>query len=394
MSVVYHKNSTHATQWGFVLAGFASLLSSAYYDVIRGPLLPAIAADLGLAFTGSGWFFAVGNAGGMLTTILLIWALNRWSERRVTVIASVLGIGFGLFALSVVSLAWLLVFAFGIGATVTLLGTMSNVLVLEGAPEPRKARFLAGLHTMYGAGSASAAALVGIMLAHGFHWSRLFVVGIPIFVGILLFAIWRMPGRDVRPSPPQPASLSKLQMLAVLVFSLYVVGEVTTSFWLTTYLVHVEGMDAPSASYMLTAYFLVLTAARVTCSLTLTPRRERLVLVLALTLPVLCLAAGLYGWRAGFVLTGLYGPFFPVFLARLSRLFPANWRSMLVWTITVMTGLIGVANLTLGRLADWLGLQKAFWLPPLLLAAAAAALCLYLYLEPKALAAARPLPRQ
>ena len=381
MPVDYHKSSNEATHWGFVLAGFACLVSSAYYDIIRGPLLPVIDDELQLEFTGSGWFFAAGNFGAALTTILLIWALNRWSERRVSITTAVLAAVVGCLALAVTDVAVLMIFAVGIGVSTSLLGTMSNVLVLEGAPPAHKSRFLSALHSMYGLGSASAAGIVGWALGSGWHWSRLFMLAIPVFVVVLIFAVWRMPGRGARISAPQPAGLSRLQMLAVWVFSLYVVGEVTTSFWMTTYLVRIRGMDVSDASYVLTAYFAVLMVARIITSFTVTPAREPLVLIVALSLPVVTLTLGLLGWTWGFVLTGLFGPFFPVYLARLSRKFPENWRSLLVWTISVMSLLIGVANLTLSRLADWLGLQSAFWLPPALLGAATVSLLIYLHPE-------------
>lgn len=371
--------------WPFVLAGFLSLLASSYYDIVRGPLLPAVAKELGLEFSRSGWFLATGQAVATVTTLLMIQALNRWSERTVMIFICLAGITAGLLAPLVQSFAMLLGLAAILGMTVSLLGTMSNILLVEGAPADLRGRFLAGMHTMYGVGSMSAASVVGIGLGRGLHWSTLYLVAVPVYATLLLFAWTKLKrGTSKGPATVQAASLSGPQALVVLVFALYVAGEVTTSMWMTSYLVKTRGLEISQATPYLTGYFLALTLSRFFCAFWVPPERERLVLTLALFVATVSFLAATAGPSWLFCLVGLYGPFFPLFLSRSSRRFPDKWRSITIWSVVIMNVSIGFGNLTVGELADRIGLEQAFYLPPVFIALALAGMSLYLKGEAKA----------
>lgn len=158
--------------WSFVLGGFASQLASAYYDVIRGPLLPPVMQSLHLEFTESASFFAVGHAAAALATLAMIWALNRWSERVLLLTIGGVGAIAGLWAQAVVGFAGLLVLAALIGVAVTALGTLATILVVEGSPQALQARLLAALHSTYGIGCMAGSSIVGAGLARGLAGPR------------------------------------------------------------------------------------------------------------------------------------------------------------------------------------------------------------------------------
>lgn len=372
--------------WSFILAGFLSLLASSYYDIVRGPLLPAVAAELGLDFQQSGWFLATGTVTATVMTLLMIAALNRWSERTVTIAMCLCGIAAGCVAPFVQSFAALLGLAAILGMTVSTLGTMSNILLVEGAPVELRGRFLAAMHTMYGVGSMSAASVVGVGLGRGLHWSKLYLAAVPVYALLLIFVATKLKRQGkAGVQTVQSWRLSPPQALVVLCFTLYVAGEVTTSMWMTTFLVKTRGLSISEATPYLTAYFLALTLSRLACAFWVPQRMERGVVLGALAISVAAFFTAALGPSEAFAAVGLFGPFFPLFLARASRRFPDRWRSITIWSVVVFNAGIGLANLVLGALADHVGIGNAYFLPPAFLGAALIAAHLYFKAEATAL---------
>jgi fucose permease len=369
----------------YVLTGFGSLALAAYFDNIRGPLLPAMAQDLNLGFTASAWFFAVGYAGATAATFGLNPALNAVSERAVMLAVCAGGLACALLAQAVGSFPVLMILAGLVGATVSVFGTMSNVLVLEGTPPPLQGRALSSLHAVYGVGSMAATAVAAFALRRGWHWSWLYELALPflaLFLGLAVRRMGALPPRGVR--TVQSHRLSPLQAFVAVLFAVYVGGEVTTATWLVTYLVRERGVDAPDAALHLTGYFLALTAARLACVAFVRPERERGVLVVALAVPIAAYAVGrLTPLHEAFALMGLFGAFYPVFLARISRAFPDKWRTVTIWSIIGMNVTMAGGNLAIGRIADAAGMSPAFLVPPALLLTALAMLGLYLRWEPR-----------
>lgn len=365
-----------------MLAGYACLLLCAYYDNIRGPLLPKVADELGLSFSQTGWFMATGYAAATFTSYGLIGTLNAWSERRVILAVSAMAIACGILAPFVTGFPTLLGLGALVGGTITVFGTMSNVFVIEGAPPKIQGKLLSGLHAMFGFGSMGASSAAGFAFKHQWHWSLLFAGAIPLYLTFAIVAGTRIPERPKgRERTRQTGELTGLQKLCVGLFAIYVAGEVTTAIWLPTYLVEACGVAVENAPAYLTGYFLALTAARLLCFAFITPRSEKIVLVLSLAVPLAAHALGRAGMLWAFALMGLYGPFFPVLLARISRTFPDKWRAVTIWSIVAMNVLIGIGNVGLGSLADWLGISGAFYLPPACIAIGLALLVYYFHAE-------------
>ena len=375
----FEPTASSQVVWSFVLGGMASQLASAYYDVIRGPLLPPVMQSLQMEFTQSAAYLAIGHGAASIATLALIWALNRWSERALLVVIGAVGASAGLWAQFVVSYSGLLVLAALIGVAVTALGTLATILVLEGTPSLLQSRVLAAQNSTYGIGCMAGATVVGAGLAHGLSWQQIFGLGAPAYVGLMIFAWLRLRPHHLAATQRtvQSAGLSPLQALVVATFAIYVAAEVTTSMWLTSYLVQVHRLAASATSGYVSGFFLVLTLSRLACAFWLRPRWEKRVIYAALILPLVGFALGMHGELWGFSLVGLCGPFFPVYLARMSRLFPDKWRSVTIWIMVIMNISIGGFDLVLGRLADIFGLATAYCLPAVLFIAAVALLAAY-----------------
>lgn len=338
---------------------------------MRGPLLPVLAKSLGLSFSESGWFLAASYGAAALSVLCLMHALNVWSERAVVVGLTICGVATAVFATAVTGFVSLMLLAVLLGATVSSLGTMANVLIVEGTPPERVSRYMAAMHSMFGFGAMVATTVVGVGVARGLPWTWFFWAAVPVFVGLLVFALQRL-GRQAHhgAATVQSTRLTRPQLLVIVTFCLYVAGEVTTTVWMTSYLVKTRGFSVSEATPYVTACFLIMTLSRVACAFVMTPSRETWTLRLALLLPIVALLCGHLGLSPALALAGVYGPFFPVFLSRAGRAFPETWRSLTIWIMVLMNVLLGVCNLSLGALADGLGIEAAYLLPIALLFAA------------------------
>lgn len=370
--------------WIFVCLGFCCLLGGAYYDNIRGPLLPPMAQALGLEFTEVGSFLAVGYVSATLTTLALIWALGRWSERVVTAFLAGIGVVAALFSQMVANLASMYVLAALVGCTVSTLGAVSNVLVVSGAPKGKEGRLLSALHGMYGVGSALATVTVGTLVSKGFDWSKPYFFAAAFFAFLCLGALLLLKptGKKIEESSRQ-SRMNSSHFFIVFMFSVYVAGEVTTATWMTTYMVKVLGKEVSDATPYLSVYFLLITFIRMLCAFFLKPSMEKTVLKLALIVPVGVFIAGYKGALWAFPLMAAYGPFFPVFLARLNRIFPDSARNLTILVMVGMNAMVGLCSLGLGRLADVLGMRDAYLIAPALLFVSFCLLLVYFRFEPK-----------
>lgn len=374
-----HQKST-SSDWRLIAAGFVCLFASAYYDIIRGPLLPPMAQDLGLNLADAGWFLSLGSTAAAIATILMIRLNNKFTSECVTLILAGLGLVTCLLAPIVTNFQLLILLAICTGALVAMIGSLANILIVGATPAERQGKVLSALHTMYGLGAAFASWAVGSAISHGFRWWTLFAAGIPLFLILWPLTRTKRQSADVPRSPQvQSSKLVGFQIHAVVTFCLYVAGEVTTSMWMTTWLVRVKDLPLETATWILSGYFVVLLLTRIGCAIFITRRMERPVLLFSLSVPptimFLVLSEIISPW---FLLAvGLYGPMFPLFLARVTRQSPTNWRSVTIWIIVAMNVLLAFGHLFLGKIADSFGIVRAYFLPPAALACAFVAIFTY-----------------
>jgi hypothetical protein len=120
---------------------------------------------------------------------------------------------------------------------------------------------------------------------------------------------------------------------------------------------------------------------RLLCFLSLSARLET-----KLMLGCLAFAAGFFvlghgGFLWGFCLAGVLGPFFPLLLARISRVFPEVAAKLTIWVLTVVQGTLAVLHLTVGWLTDRWGITHAYQLPAFFLLLALGTVAIYLWAE-------------
>ncbi|HBL17899.1 MAG: hypothetical protein A2X36_10580 [Elusimicrobia bacterium GWA2_69_24] len=356
----------------FIVIGFSLILVSAFFDNIRGPVLPLFTSLYGLSHSQSSAFFWVASVSAFLISISSVRLLARWSERAYIQFCLAIQAAAILFA-SAGGYAALLLSGAAWGAGNSGIGMSSNLVLLRGSTDKDRPRLMSALHLFYGIGSVLPASYVA---ATADRWSPQGIV-LPTLVLVVLLAVlsFQLPasGEHAQPSMGMPwRDMFRPHPLACnLVISAYVLGEVLNSMWLVTYLNSHAGLSVPEASRFQQLYFLSLAASRVLGAFLLKPGMEDRLPVPLMLASAAGLGAGLAGWRQGFLLASFcFGPVFPLLGAKLAKDYPDQFSSLLSFTYAVMTVLLALGHVLVGLISDRFSLQAAFVLPSLCLLAA------------------------
>lgn len=359
----------------FLFGGFSSLLVVAFLDNARGPLIPVLLRQLAIPYETAGLFLTVGNLAAIAATFLLGRALQRWGERRVSIWVCFLAMLPGLLAPWVDGRLLLLLLGILLGASVALLGSLCSILTVKGSPRSGAGPYVSLQQVMYGVGSLIGPLLFQALIAMDKPWWWLLTAASGTLFLLGLSFIFILP-----PSPPQASSaissteapLQLRNLLVILMFACYVGGEVLASMWMSSLLVAKQGKDPAEAARYLMYFFILLATTRFMCFLWVRPRHETKVIAVSLVLGISMSLLGQSGQSWALPAMGILGPFFPLCMARLSLRFPDNWRQMMIYVYGGMQITLALMHVTVGRVADHLGLDVAFYLSPLFLCGALA----------------------
>ena len=349
----------------FVSVGFLSLLGAAYLDSIRGPLIPLFHQQFGIPYDRLAWFLTAGNITALFVLALLNPALKHFGEKRTGVAVFLAIAGLGLGAPFVGDFSGLILLGIGLGGGIATIGALCNIFALLGTPAAWRTRVLTGTHFMYGVGSF-AGPLIAVATLSWRGWPWLVGYGSLFFLGLSLLAMTKLPPLQTVSAPEDAggrATLVKAMVIGVLAF--YVVGEVMSAMWLVTYLHGTGRTTLEQASEILSQVFLVMAITRVLCLVLIRPSWEKVVLWGSLILPLVAHVLGRQGGLWAYPLIGCFGPFFPVFLARVSHLIPHGWRPLTVKVSFVNQGALALTNILLGYLTRVEGVGTAYLVPPI-----------------------------
>lgn len=373
------------TRWNYVGAGLLVLVVASYLDNVRGPILPAVSKALGVGYGSTAWFLVAGNLAAVGCTFLLIFLTRRISERAIACGFGFVAIAATLFSPFVDDFTRLVVLAIGLGSAIAVLGALCNVFVIHGTTLDARARAFCGLHMMYGFGSLLAPGTAGVLLERGFRWQAPLLVSIPGLIAMAVYLYVALPPQH-RSAETHPGNfrVTRVNVLMLFAIPLYVAAEVMVSMWMTPFLVE-EGLHVGAASKYLLGFFLTMGVTRALCFLSLKPQQEAWFLWGSLIFGAVFFSLGRAGWYWGFALTGVLGPFFPLFLARVTRAFSKDSAALTLAIITAMQVILAVFHLSIGNVSDRLGMSLAYWMPVALIGAALVALGLYIHAEGVAL---------
>lgn len=370
---------------GLILTGFGLLLVAAFFDNLRGPLLPLFSHRLNLSYEEVSLFLVVGYLTAACCGAQLLPLIKRFSIQKITAVVCLLAPLTALVSYQVSGLVSLVIFGVLIACTSTMMGSMANLFVLEGTDPPYRARFYGLLHAMYGMGSQVAPLALGLTLSRGWDWKSLFVVAtLPaLLLGTLSFFTPRAPAQEaaIEAELEKPFAWFSIQGLIVAAFCIYVAGEVLSSMWMVTYLVEVRKFTLAEATPYAAGFFVVMTLSRLACYWVRNDRVEAWAIFGGLVAGAVSFGLGLAGFSVAFAFVGLIGPYFPLVLARLSRYMPREAPALTVRVMFMLQATLAVCHLATGYLCTTVGVEIAYWIPGVALLLAIGAIAIYFRAE-------------
>jgi fucose permease len=359
-----------------LLVGFGLILVSAFFDNIRGLVLPIFSGDYGLSHTQASAFFWVAGASAFLGSAASVRLLESWSHGRYLRVCLILQAAAVLCVGSGMGYASLIIGGFFWGAANNGIGFSANLVVLHGSTDAERGRRMSALHLFYGLGAALPAFYVAPLAARAIAPQAMVLPTIALAAilwpcaGLLAAGPHRADEENVpRMHWRQMFRRNSLSLVGVL--SIYVLGEVLTSMWLATFLIDAEGFTADHASRFQQTYFLALAASRALGAVFIKPGAEKVLPGPLMLAAALAAAAGASGRPWGFVLASFcFGPVFPLLASRLAGDHPRDYPRLMAFGFALMTVLLALGHAVLGRIADIAGLRAAFSIQPVCLLSA------------------------
>lgn len=353
----------------YLLSGYTCLILAAYLDNIRGPLIPIISKELHINFSETSIFVSLGNVSACVITILLLFLLRRFSERKTMLIVAA-STGVFLTSSMFTTNLWLFyIFSAAIGASIVQLGTMSNIMTIKGCPADKRGNILASLHTMYGISSMLSPFLIFYLFKLNIHWNQLFLLVIPLLIPLIYISYFKI--EEKGPTPQAPISLRELnwQHLSVILFiMIYTNGELLTSMWMSTYLNGFHLIPLEDTTIYLSGFFFILAISRLATFFFNSPERENKFVYMAIFIPLVSFALSyFFELYYLFPFVGFVGPFFPIMLSKISKKFPSHWQILTIGIVIFQQSFGSLCHFTIGYLTDEIGIRTAFLIPGLLL---------------------------
>ncbi len=356
-------------RWSWFFCGVFFLLLSAYMDNVRGTLLPVLSQLYLLDYQQAGQFLVLGQLGAFVATAILLPISNRWTLRRIGIVACLVCVLISISSYFVSSKFMALAWGGCLGAGIAFLGSLSSLFSEKSADLEYKTRAMAACHATYGFASFFAPIIASTVLVKKIEWQYLYIALIPALFLLSLFCFKFAPQNMTSDlsQHKQSIKLSRKQWFSVAVVIFYVGGEVLSAMWMTSWFLSV-GKTIEEGAWATSLFFMLMTLTRLACAFFAKPQWVKSILWLSILVPSLLFSLGrvfeIY-WLIPFM--GLVGPFFPLFVAYSSANNPAQSRTIIIWMLTAMQGLLAVVNLATGYFADHFGLGTAYWLPVLLM---------------------------
>ncbi|MFY7930354.1 MAG: MFS transporter, partial [Oligoflexus sp.] len=322
---------------------------------------------LRIPYETAGLFLTVGAMTAVIATLLLEPCLHRWGERKVAIATCWLSMTPGFLAPFVDGRWSLLLLGVLLGAAVATIGSMCSILTIKGSPTQNRGRYLSFQQVMYGVGSMTAPLAFRGLVALELPWWWL-LTGSSAILLLLGLAFVRMLPQEAPPTNEETRSQKQgvglSGVLMVLLFALYVAGEVLASMWMSSLMVAKHGKTPAEAATLLSIFFVMMGLTRFLCFLFVRPRHEAVVLVGCVGLAIVFSFLGQQGYSWALPAMGILGPFFPLCMARISVQFPENWKKITIYVYGGIQTMLAIMHLSVGKLSDQIGIDRAFLLSP------------------------------
>ncbi|HND85210.1 MAG TPA: MFS transporter, partial [Pseudobdellovibrionaceae bacterium] len=270
-------------------------------------------------------------------------------------------------------LACMALFGFSVG----LVGPAQNSLATIGSEPRYRQQILAGLHSTYGLASLMIPFLVSVAIrSWGLEWKEIFLLTAIVPFGVLIWS-FSLNADLMRPSLLQQSHGQnqsdilaptpwKTALILCFMVGIFVVGEVMVSTRISLLSQRVLGYDTSQGSLIAAGFFATLFIGRLMFALIQVrkPLEFQLQMSMWTTFAVMVLGILVHPWilmLTGFTIAGFY----PIALNFMSVEFDHHIRSIIPMVLTIQAALLSTMHVSVGMIADIVGLQNAFWLGPL-----------------------------
>ncbi len=299
---------------------------------VLGPLIPGLAARLGVGVEALGTLFTALFLGALVTQFAGGWVNERVGLRPMVLVGTAL---FGLGALGLTvspSLPLLLACACLAGAGQGTLDISTNVLVAAVYDQRRAVSAVNVLHFAFGAGAVLSPILAAYSQQRwGTPMPALWLAGLIALVNLAAGTRALLDPPVVKHEPGRAArglyGRVELWALALLMF-LYVGIEMGLGGWTTVYLDRTTALSVPAVAWVVSGYWLALTGGRLVGAFLGTRVSARTLIAVSLAgslAGALLLAAGggnLVLTVSGILLCGVaFGPVFPTVVVLATEIF-------------------------------------------------------------------------
>ena len=245
---------------------YLAFISLGLPDGLLGAAWPTMYPGFGVPVSYAGAVSMIVAFGTIVSSLLSDRLTYRFGTGKVTAV-SVAMTAAALFGFSACTEYWMLLLwavPYGLGAG-GVDASLNNYVALH-----YSSRHMSWLHCMWGVGASTGPYIMGWVLSGGAHWSGGYrIVGIvQVCLTVVLFltlGLWK--DRRAEAENAEPVPLAKVFRIAgakeiLVTFFCYCALEQTAALWASSYLTLSKGVDAETAAFFASMFFLGMTAGR------------------------------------------------------------------------------------------------------------------------------------
>lgn len=343
---------------------YISFISLGLPDALLGSAWPSIYVELGTSVSYAGIISMIISAGTVVSSLMSDRLTYKLGTGKITAISVGLT-ALALFGFSTSDSFWMLclwAIPYGLGAG-SVDASLNNYVALHYASS-----HMSWLHCMWGIGASAGPYIMGYLLSGGHHWTSGYrtIAVLQIVLTAILFIslpLWKTrPVAEETAEPEKPMALNEIIRVpgvkeVLVAFFCYCALEQTAGLWASSYLVLHKGVDAETAAFFASIFYIGITIGRAFNGfLTMKLNDNQLIRlgqgiivigVLAMLLPM-----GESMALVGFILVGLgCAPIYPCIIHSTPENFGAH-RSQAIIGVQMASAYVG--NVVMPPLFGWI----------------------------------------
>ena len=371
----------------WILVGFFILLLYGYFDSIRFPLIPIFSKVFEIDYAHTSLFLAFGYLGSIISSVFVLLLVYRYSLKNITAIILGLIVLICIGVSLITGYISLILYGALYGALITLLNSLANMIILNNTPPHLSGKYISGGQALYGLSCVCVPWVVAHIFTSSMGWRWCFYLAIPftVFVIVLVMICKYRDDHDHSVAHVEDVAhhhrvtlkevkLTILEKMSVLIFSIYVAGEIIGVSWMTTILIKKYSFTVDSAKSIVTMFFIIFTIFRLLCVSISKPSNEKFMILTGLMGCLISFVLGGYFHPMFFIGFGIVSPVYPLFMANITRRDPFRTNALAIWIMVCTQLIVCCLTFSMGKVIDTLGINMAILIPPVILAIAWAGL--------------------